>query len=186
MIQNTPPPAPTRRREHLAIAATLVAGILFWPALIYGIYLYASYGFYEKAIPRHFEITDTVYEDHDFALLEGCGGVVFRLSPTTIAAIQERGLGFINQDLYGRDYYDRKDNESRYHQYDEWRKTPAPTEEGDRAYWMGVSCLTKDNKDLSNTIYHAIESRRAYYTLGHEMELLIIPDAGYIVLTYFG
>ncbi len=139
--------------------------------------------FYRQAIPAHIQVERIVEKESDGWIRESCGGVVFQLSADTIDRIKKDGTRFLDETLIGRGYEDEGNRNQRYYTYAAWKKTPFLGYEG---IPVGAACLTKDNKELAKIIFQGWRTEGSFYTQKHEAELLIIPEEGILIMTYFG
>jgi hypothetical protein len=126
------------------------------------------------------EGVDTSPMDYFGMRREFCGAIVFTLAPATIAAIKKEGLSFFADVTQSRDRPDW------YGPYKPWKATPTP------ANWFGdgiiagsLGCATIDR-----TLWRRIQdgSLRAggFYAVKNEAQLIVLPDEGLAIFTYYG
>ena len=130
---------------------------------------------YRKAVPPEFGRVDVEYHDGQSGLREGCGFVVFRLPSATVSRIRNEGLTFLQSARRGR-------GGQRYQQYGPWKTTPAG---GHEDLLRGIGCAQKGS-EWSQRVAGHILSEGAFFTTGHEVDLVVIPSLGLLVYSYFG
>jgi hypothetical protein len=127
--------------------------------------------FYQNALPEALGTTDILVLGSDASWFdmvlpirrEGCGAVVFRLSPETIAKIRQQGLAFF-QDARQARGYDANSAKGRYYAYAAWQATPAPEGWfGDGAVAGSLSCAGVAN-DLIRKITEGGKGTEGYFT----------------------
>ncbi|WP_298211687.1 hypothetical protein [Acidovorax sp.] len=130
---------------------------------------------YRQAIPPQFELTEVVHHDEVSGFREGCGFAVFRLSEENLARIRSRGLAYFETAHLGRDG-------DPYHQYQPWKATP--TAEHDHLF-RGQDCAGSP-PELLNQAQRAISKEGAFFTTGHEQDLVVVPALGVLIYSYDG
>jgi hypothetical protein len=138
---------------------------------------------YVGLIPQSIEVDSVLAINEESAIREGCGAAIFRLSSEFNDDIKNRGLSALVDARQARSH------DEKYFGYAAWQKTPY-TITGDglsiEDRWLnGLGCA-KFDKDLSKRIYNALNSEGAYYSLGQESGLIVIPSLEIIVLSYEG
>lgn len=131
---------------------------------------------YRQAIPPQFELTEVVHHDEVGGLREGCGYAVFRLSEENLARIRSRGLAYFETAHLGRDG-------DPYHQYQPWRATPAA--EHDRHLFRGQNCAGNP-PELLQQAERAARTEGAFFTTGHEQDLVVVPALGLLIYSFDG
>ena len=132
---------------------------------------------YEKAIPSPLQFTELTYHDEQSGLLEGCGVAIFKLSPRTLASINQHGLAFLASATVGRDG-------SEYHHYETWQRTP-PTDSSRTRILRGSPCINRP-PDILRIIGNASYQPGSFFTTGREQDLVIVPSLGVLVFSYDG
>ncbi|WP_111564421.1 hypothetical protein [Rhizobium sp.] len=149
--------------------------------------------FYQNALPEALGTTDILVLGSDASWFdmvvpirrEGCGAVVFRLSPETIAKIRQQGLAFF-QDARQARGYDANSAKGRYYAYAAWQATPAPEGWfGDGAVAGSLSCAGVAN-DLIRKITEGGKGAEGYFTTKSEAQLIVLPQEQIAIYTYFG
>lgn len=130
---------------------------------------------YRQAIPHQFELLEVLHHDEVSGLREGCGFAIFRLSDKDLARIRSHGMAHLETARLGRDG-------NPYHQYQPWSATPAPDNEH---LFRGQSC-TGDPPELLQQAQQAADKQGAFFTTGHEQDLVVIPALGILVYSYNG
>ncbi len=134
---------------------------------------YWQVSLYKDAIPPQFELTETIYNDEESGFREGCGTAVFRLSEKTLARIRTEGQSYFESARLGRDG-------TSYHQYQEWKATPSNAK--DRLF-RGCSSGEPEVLKLAHSF---LAKEGAFYTTGHEQDLIVVPSLGILVFSYNG
>ena len=173
------------RMRRLAIYVLLLFAIL---AVLYVVPAAKATNFYEKALPPQLRTSGFVTSGSDYGLFgfltlsrEACGAVVFELSSETIAEIRRDGLSFFREATQGRGYPG-----SAYYHYQAWQQTPVP------ASWFGDGAVSASlhcagfGRELRRRIGEGSRRGGSFYTTMSEAQLIVLPDEGIIVLTYFG
>jgi hypothetical protein len=128
----------------------------------------SSMGFWEAMLPiRH----------------KACGGAIFVLSDTTLAAIRDGGLDVLKDARQGRGYTDNTDRLFYYYSYKPWQPTPLPAEWTPQEMWYGLSCMNLGHT-LGRNIVEAAQAHGSFYTTGMNNMLLIVPSLKLAVYTY--
>ena len=130
---------------------------------------------YRQAIPPQFEPLRILHHDEVSDFREGCGFAIFRLSDKDLARLRSEGLAYLETARLGRDG-------DPYHQYKPWSATPAPRDEN---LFRGVSCIDEP-PELLNQAIRAAYKEGAFFTTGHEQDLVVIPALGILVYSYNG
>ncbi|HTH09888.1 MAG TPA: hypothetical protein VMA55_09990 [Acidovorax sp.] len=130
---------------------------------------------YRQAIPPQFELLDVVHHDEVGGLREGCGFAVFRLSEDNLTGIRNQGLAYFETARLGRDG-------KPYHQYPSWRATPAT--EHDHLF-RGRNC-SGEPLELLEQAQRAAGKEGAFFTTGHEQDLVVVPALGLLIYSYTG
>jgi hypothetical protein len=163
--------------KALGIFSTLMAAFLLVFLPMKGCSYYQT-GVYRDSIPDELELADLVFQDGQSGIREGCGTAIFRLSDQTLSYVRSEGLAFLQSarsERKGR--YDRPPK-----QYQTWKATPTGKDE---YIFQGCSSQDGSPKVLSDAIRAAAKDG-AYYTRGHEIDLVIVPSLGILVLSHNG
>ena len=100
---------------------------------------------------------------------------IFKLSDNTLAQIDKHGLAYFSSATLGRDL-------DGYHKYQDWRTAP-PTD-GARLL-RGEQCAS-NLLPIWDEIRQAAYREGAYYTVGIEQDLVVIPRLGVLVFSFNG
>lgn len=130
---------------------------------------------YRQAIPAQLEPLELLHHDEISGFREGCGFAIFRLSDKDLARLRSEGLAYLETARLGRDG-------NAYHQYKPWSATPAPDNEH---LFRGQSC-TDDPPELLQQAQQVADKQGAFFTTGHEQDLVVIPALGILVYSYNG
>lgn len=130
---------------------------------------------YRQAIPPQFEPLEILHHDEVSGFREGCGFAIFRLSDQDLARLRNEGLAYLETARLGRD-----GNPS--HHYKPWSATPAPADE---RLFRGLHCTGKPPELLERAL-QAAGKEGAFFTTGHEQDLVVIPALGILVYSYNG
>ena len=168
----------------LVIACFLGTILLGWSVL--------KTRFYRAAIPAEIEITFSLATTGSSMSIweaalplrpKACGGAIFELSNTTIAAIRDRGLDALNDARQGRGYADKTDQLFYYYSYKPWQPTPVPSQWTSQGMWYGLSCMNL-GYGFGQSIVEAAQVPGSFYTTGLSKILVIIPSLKLAVFTY--
>jgi hypothetical protein len=153
---------------------------------IYGTYRVWEINYFKNLIPSEIQINGTVLVDGETGGLEGCGVAIFRLDSATLEKIRANGIHALDEAKQSRKKKLLRDD---YQTYTPWAETPY-LETGDGMTladrWLGGFVCSNIDTDLSNHIHSALKSTNSYYSTTHEAGLIVIPDLGLIVYSYFG
>jgi hypothetical protein len=69
-----------------------------------------------------------------------------------------------------------------YYRYDTWKETPVPSAWINEGTWIRCSVVSDD---LIRQITEAAKQKGAYYTTKSEGELIVFPDLGLVVFSYY-
>lgn len=130
---------------------------------------------YRQAIPPQFELRKVVHHDEISGFREGCGYAIFRLSEDNLARIRSQGLAYFATAHLGRDG-------KPYHLYQPWKATPAAEHEH---LFRGQSCAGEPSELLEQAVRAAGEEG-AFFTTGHEQDLVVVPALGLLIYSYNG
>jgi len=130
---------------------------------------------YRQAIPPQFELLEVVHHDEIGGFREGCGFAIFRLSEDNLARIRRQGLAYFETASLGRDG-------KPYHQYQLWRAAPAT--EHDHLF-RGQNCAGEP-PELLEQAQRAAGKEGAFFTTGHEQDLVVVPVLGLLIYSYNG
>lgn len=131
---------------------------------------------YKSAIPEKIKIDRTVLVGEEgtpliFVIFPStvrgysCGGAIFKLSQSTIDAIESEGLNFF-KDITGYS----------------WKETPVPDTWTSDGAWPGLSCISRGNKNkLIRQITKTVELPDSYYTGSTNFTILVLPKLGLVV-----
>jgi hypothetical protein len=163
------PPVPALRVASWACALLVLIlvpmkGCSHWQASLY-----------RQAIPPQFGPLELLHHDEISSFREGCGFAIFRLSDKDLARIRNHGLAHLETARLGRDG-------DPYHQYKPWSATPAPKNEH---LFRGESC-TDAPPALLQQAQQAADKKGAFFTTGHEQDLVVVPALGILVYSYNG
>jgi hypothetical protein len=155
----------------------LVGGSSLW--------MYAAYSKWQKensvaGVPVLLEIsTEVLTVDEVAGFSEGCGVRVHRISDQSLQKLRASGLSFFESVRTGRDG-------GKYFRYSAWKATP-PSKE-DRLL-RGLRCADPSSPMegvLFKAIEHAAYSPGAYYAVGYEYDILVVPQLGIVVVSFSG
>jgi hypothetical protein len=163
--------------KAFGIFSTLMAAFLLVFLPMKGCSHYQT-GIYRDSIPDDLELEEVVFQDGQSGIREGCGTAIFRLSDKTLSYVRSEGLAFLQSARSGRK--GRFDQPPK--QYQTWKVTP--TGKGEYIF-QGCSNQDESPKVLSEAM-RAANKDGAYYTRGHEIDLVIIPSLGILVLSHNG
>jgi hypothetical protein len=142
--------------------------------------------FYKNFIPAKIELTDSVLIDGDVHLglrSEGCGAAIFGMSKRTQKEMRGQGLAFFDQALVGRDT-----SNANPESYKSWQPTPLPSAwiEGAEhtGLWSGLECATINNP-LRAQLTASARGTRSFFTTSSRGELVVLPDAGLVIFSYW-
>lgn len=130
---------------------------------------------YRQAIPPQFELLEVMHHDAVSGFREGCGFAIFRLSDADLTRIRRHGLAHLGAARLGRDG-------KPYHQYKPWSATPAP---GDEHLFRGTGCID-DPPELLKRAERAADKEGAFFTTGHEQDLVVVPALGILIYSFNG
>jgi hypothetical protein len=174
-----------RRHEQVAMKYALIfLAVLI--ALVLGGYFswnYLQQQWYVGQVPAQIGISGVRYMQVQEGPREGCGAVVFKLSPEMQQALQIHGLKALEQATQARDH------QGRDFAYAPWQVTPyVETGEGmtlkDR--WLtGLGCAHFP-PDLSQLVEQALRTPGAYVSTTAEGGLILIPAQALAVLAFQG
>jgi hypothetical protein len=154
----------------IALALSIV---LFW------IFLRTErISYYKSAIPEKLEVNRVVLEGDDWSFMWGksCGGAVFKLSKSTINAIESKGLDFFDDATQPR---------KRKYTYPAWKKTPVPYTWTSEGAWTGLACISKSNTSrLIRKITKTSELPGSYYTDLDSYRVVVLPELDFVTFTY--
>lgn len=168
-ILGSTPPVPALRAASwactlLVLILVPMKGCSHWQASLY-----------RQAIPPQFEPLKILHHDEVSGFREGCGFAIFRLSDKDLASLRSEGLTYLETARLGRD-------SDPYHQYAPWSATPAPRDEH---LFRGVSCINEP-PELLNQAQRAAYKEGAFFTTGHEQDLVVVPALGILIYSYNG
>ena len=141
---------------------------------------------YKAAIPEKIKIDRTVLVGQEgtpliFALFpsvvraSSCGGAIFKLSQSTIDAIESEGLSFFEDINKARE----KNSVVR------WKETPVPYTWTSNGAWIGLACIgsSGNNDKLIRKVTKAAELPGSYYvgTEKSNFTILVLPKLGLVV-----
>jgi hypothetical protein len=167
----------------LVIACCLGTILLGWSVL--------NTKFYRAALPAEIGITfslaitgsNTSFWEVGQPIHKACGGAIFELNETTLAAIRGRGLDGLKDARQGRGYSDNTDRLFYYYSYKPWQPTPLPPEWTSQGMWYGLSCMNL-GQSFGGSIVDAAQASGSFYTTAQSRMLLIIPSLRLAVFTY--
>lgn len=166
-------------RRSLFLGAVLLVGI----STIYFAFVRWQTNWYLGLVPASLQITEIVVMGGDSDVREGCGAVVFRLPQHVIARINSIGLLALAEAREARDH-----RNEHFFTFGEWKETPyVITGEGTtlRDRWLlGFECAKLDKK--FDGIQYALSRGGSFYATSSESALIVIPELGLAVLSYFG
>ena len=131
---------------------------------------------YESGVPQALQINDLIFYSEE-GLRESCGVAVFELSRITVSRINSQGIAFFKNATFGR-------GDRPYHFYETWQPTP-PLNSANRPLLRGSVCL-RDPPQIWSSIEEAARTRGAFYAIGSEYDLLVIPTLGVVVFSFNG
>ena len=130
---------------------------------------------YRQAIPPQFELVEVLHHDEIVGFREGCGYAIFRLSEDSLVRIRRQGMAYFAAAQLGRDG-------KPYHQYQPWQATP--TNEHEQLF-RGQSCAGEASEVLEQA-QRAAGREGAFFTTGHEQDLVVVPALGLLIYSYNG
>lgn len=147
---------------------------------------------YRNALPIELKTKGLATTGSDVSLLsalfalqrEGCGGAIFNLTDEARHLIKTNGLAFFSNAKYGRGY-PAEDRLRHYYTYQPWQETPLPSAWTSEGIWLGLNCMGL-GRNMTQAIRSAAISSGSYYATKPEALLLVIPDLGLVVFTYYG
>ena len=163
------PPVPALRVASWACALLVLIlvpmkGCSHWQASLY-----------RQAIPAQLGPLELLHHDEVSGYREGCGFAIFRLSDKDLARLRSHGLTYLETARLGRDG-------KPYHEYKPWSATPAPRDEH---LFRGVNCINEP-PELLKQAQRATDKEGAFFTTGHEQDLVAVPALGILVYSYNG
>jgi hypothetical protein len=171
-------------RWQTVLGAVLVIALISWVAL--GI-LEANH--YRKLIPRELQVLEPVLIDSNAnidtligAILirpELCGAAIFRLSPATLQQIERDGLAFFEK-------VNGAGPGGAPQAYRGWQSGPLPHDWTRNGLWSGLLC-TDLSPGMVKQLNAAAAEPDAFYThsVGGGNELVVLPNPGWVVFTYW-
>ena len=151
---------------------------------------------YKSAIPEKIKIDRVVLQGQEgtpliFVLLpsvvraSSCGGAIFKLSQSTVDAIESEGLSFFVDATRARGKKPgEKESEGKRPGY-LWKETPVPNTWTSDGAWPGLACISSGNKNkLIRQITKAAELPGSYYVgtaKNSNFAILVLPKLGLVV-----
>jgi hypothetical protein len=135
---------------------------------------------YRDFLPSQIGVAGLLAEGDDFNPLlllayfirhEACGGVVFRLLPETVTAIEREGLNFFAEARVGRGH--------RHWRYLDWRETPVP--------WLHHKRTELDCMGWTpwnGRLRAALGQPGSYYSLTGYGSVVVVPAMGVALIGY--
>ena len=155
---------------------------------------------YKSAIPEKIKIDRTVLVGQEgtpwiFVLFpsvvraSSCGGAIFKMSQSTVDALEAQRLSFFEDATRARGKYGEKESEEKESERNKpgylWKKTPVPDTWTSDGAWIGLACIgTNGNNDkLIRKITKAAELPGSYYvgTNKSNFTILVLPKLGLVV-----
>lgn len=130
---------------------------------------------YRQAVPPQFELVEALHHNEIVGFREGCGYAIFRLSEDNLARIRRQGLAYFDAAQLGRDG-------KPYHQYQPWQTTSTGEHE---QLFRGQSCAGEPS-ELLEQAQRAVGKEGAFFTTGHEQDLVVVPALGLLIYSYNG
>lgn len=146
-------------------------------------YKASQYYWYAQVVPAEIELAYPVAAGEEWGYREGCSVAVYKLSASSLEAIQKKGLGFFDGVTQARGYSNPSDRDFHYYTYKPWKETPVPAEWTSEGSWFMCRAI---GSQLEREIIAAAKQGGAYYTVKDEAELLVIPSLGYVVFSSYG
>ena len=156
---------------------------------------------YKSAIPEKLEIDRTVLVGHEgtpwiFVIFpstvraSSCGGAIFKMSQSTIDAIESEGLSFFEDATRPRRKKPGEKESGVKKPGYRWKKTPVPDTWTSDGAWIGLSCIGSNgnNDKLIRQITKASELPGSYYTGTAEnsnFTILVLPKLGLAVRSVY-
>lgn len=103
------------------------------------------------------------------------GYAIFRVSEGSLVRIRRQGLAYFDAAQLGRDG-------KPYHQYQPWQATP--TNEHEQLF-RGQSCAGEPS-ELLEQAQRAVGKDGAFFTIGHEQDLVVVPELRLLIYSYNG
>ena len=152
---------------------------------------------YKSAIPEKIKIDRTVLVGEEgtpliFVIFPStvrgysCGGAIFKLSQSTIDAIESEGLNFFEDaNRSRRKKPGEKESEVKKPGY-RWKKTPVPDTWTSDGAWPGLACIGSSgrNDKLIRQITKTAELPGSYYegtAKNSNFAILVLPKLGLVV-----
>ena len=163
-------------------------------AILVGIYLIPTLrapGNRADVLPAQVKVDSVIDGGNDASImdqlgltfrLESCGAIVFSLSSETVDRLKAGGLAFLADALQARGFADRS-----YYRYAGWHETPVPPNwsGGDGVIAGSLHCADI-YKPLWRRIAVGIGRPGGFYAEKPEGQLILLPDEGLAVFTYYG
>ena len=109
--------------------------------------------------------------------------MVHRLTPATLERIREQGLAFFEN---AREARGINPGQRHRYRYAAWQETPLPRNYTRNGSWLGLNCMGWAWSDEGRRAFEAARVPGSYFTTKHEGVLLVVPDLGLVLFTYFG
>lgn len=165
---------PTRLQIPVTLLILAIAGYVafdFW-----------ARQWYTGFLPKSIEVSGVRARGEVAGFREGCGAVVFDLSPRLALQIQKSAGSELVSAMEARE-----GKPPRY--YSAWKATPhVPAGDGmklEDQWLLGIDCASLA-PPLRTHIDEALTRSGSYYSTTHEAGLIIIPSLQLVVLSHFG
>jgi hypothetical protein len=150
-------------------------------------------------LPSPLKFSEVIYHDSADGWISGCSYKLYRLTPETVAGLQEKKLGFLGEMPWIRDTYSQNP-------YDQWRVTPLKIDESRYAFLeidgefrnglihalkASQGCQQKWKLPANVSEFNLIESFKLpnnYYSFSQNREGLVFIDtkSGLALVIYWG
>lgn len=164
-----------RRRKFIFFCVFAVSPFFAYKAF--------QFYWYAQVLPPEIEIAYPVAAGEESGFREGCSVAVYKLSSSSLRAIQKQGLRFFDRATQARGYAQPSDRNYHYYSYKPWKDSPIPEGWGGEGSLFMCSVISSS---LEREITAAAKQGGAYYTTKDEAQLLVIPSLGYVVFSSYG
>ncbi|MFZ5484945.1 MAG: hypothetical protein ACOZB0_12010 [Pseudomonadota bacterium] len=142
-----------------------------------------QFHWYAQALPPEIKISYPIAAGEESGFREGCSVAVYKLTASSLEAIQKHGLPFFDRATQARGYSKPSDRNYHYYTYKPWKETPIPEGWGGEGSLFMCSVISSS---LEHEIAVAAKQSGAFYTTKDEAQLLVIPSLGYVVFSSYG
>jgi hypothetical protein len=183
-----------RRHSHwqTALGAVWIIALVSW--FVLGI-LETSH--YRKFIPGELQVLGPVFIDSNEnlgtligAMLirpEFCGAAIYQLAPATLRQIERDGLEFFKEVTESRGRFDMNGTgpDGATKVYVDWQPGPLPHNWTRNVTWSGLLC-TDISPEMARQLNAAAAEPQTFYTRSRDGNaLVVLPNLGWVVFTYW-